>query len=359
MNLKKRVPKKLFASVTALSLCLLLTMTGCGASSSYSAAQEMRMDTSAAPAPAPAAAPRAVGKQAINPSTAGNDMEVSTNADTMQPDIGGPGAGEPDAATTTQRKLVKNADMSLETKEFDTAIPALIELVESMGGYVENQSVDGKSMQNQGEYYERSAYITARVPADKLSQITAQVGTLCNISSQSESIDDITDRYYDAEAHLEMLQVQETRLLELLAKAETLENIIQLEQALTNCQYEIESLSGQLRRMDSQVSYSTLRLNVNEVVDYTVPQEKPKNFVERLGEAFGRSGKNLARATESILFFLIVDGPVLAIYLLFWGAIVYLVYRIWRKRRIKRSPAQPTHLSPTVPEDRPENPEKQ
>lgn len=336
------------AASLLLSLLLVLSMAGCG-SPSYNTAQEMSMDSASAPA-APAAAPAPMAPRMSN-SSGTNMNATSANPDTaLRPDTG----GETTAIDPlpTQRKLIKNANMTLETKEFDTAIPALIALVESVGGYVENQSVDGSSMQNPGEYYERSAYITARVPADKLSEITTQVGTLCNISSQSESIDDITDRYYDAAAHLEMLQVQEKRLLELLAKAETLENIIQLEQALTTCQYEIESLTGQLRRMDSQVSYSTLTLNVNEVVDYSIPQEKPRNFMERLGDAFASSGKNLSRAMESILFFLIIDGPVLAIYLLFWGVLVYIVYRILRRSRVKRHVNPPTPPVTPVPEDR-------
>ncbi|MEG1942930.1 MAG: DUF4349 domain-containing protein, partial [Angelakisella sp.] len=215
---------------------------------------------------------------------------------------------------------------------------------ENAGGYIEGQNIDGKSIRNESEYYERTAHLVARIPADKLSTITSEMGTLCNITSSSESIDDITDRYFDADAHLKMLKTQQTRLLELLAKAETLENIIQLEEALNNCEYEIESLTGQLRRMDSQVSYSTLNLTVNEVVDYNVPQSKPKNFAERLGDAFTRSGKNIVNTAEDALFFLIIDGPVLAIYLLFFGAIFYIAWRIVRRGRAKRA-AKPLSTS--------------
>lgn len=332
-----------------LSLLLLLSMAGCGSSGSdYSGEPELSVNSMAAStAPMDAPMPR-MSAQDMMTDAVGPQGEAVANT--------GDDAAAPDTDTdTTQRKLVKNGDMSLETKEFDTAIPALIKMIEDAGGYVERQSVDGRSIQNMRDYYERSASITARIPANKLSEITTQMGTLCNVLSQNESVDDITDRYYDAAAHLEMLRVQETRLLELLAKAETLENIIQLEQALTNCQYEIETLTGQLRRMDSQVSYSTLQLTVNEVVDYNVPQEKPRNFMERLGDAFTSSGNNLSRAMENILFFLIIDGPVVAIYLLFWGAIIYVVYRILRKRREKRQENQPTPLATPTPESRPED----
>ncbi|MEG0753454.1 MAG: DUF4349 domain-containing protein [Angelakisella sp.] len=349
--------KLITLSAMALSLCMVLSLTACGSSSnSYNSA------TSSAAIPAPAAAPTAPrmgmnrmadkggialeekSDTAVNPSTANPDTAAS-------PDVGGSGQ----ATAVSQRKLVKNGELSLETKEFDAAIPALIQMVETAGGYIENQSVEGKSMRSDGEYYERHATITARVPAGKLTGITAEMGTLCNIASQSESVSDITDRYYDASAHLEMLRVQEKRLLELLSKAETLEIIIQLENALTNCQYEIESLTGQLRRMDSQVEYSTLSIYVNEVVDYSIPLEKPKNFVERLGEAFVRSGKNLSRAMESMLFFLIIDGPVLAIYLFIMGIIFFIFYRAGQNYRKRQLAKQLAKGQPPVSENRPEN----
>ena len=256
-----------------------------------------------------------------------------------------PGAAEEgfydDQAALEDRKIVRHSRLDLETMEFDTALTEISRMVAEAGGYVQSQSVDGQSMYYSGKYYERSASIQARIPADKLDQVTSQVGDLCNLVSQSENMDDITDTYYDTEARLSSLKLQEERLLAILAQAEKLEDIITLESALSEVRYEIETLTASINRMDGQVAYSYLNISLREVVEYNIQKSQPKTFGERLGASFGRSWENLSTALEGLLFFVIEQGPVLIIYALFIFVIVLLVraiLRAWRKRHPQGPP---------------------
>ena len=54
-------------------------------------------------------------------------------------------------------------------------------------------------------------------------------------------MDDITDSYFDAQARLDSLRQQEASLLEILSKAEKLEDVVQLQTALSDVRYQIES----------------------------------------------------------------------------------------------------------------------
>ncbi|MFR9255720.1 MAG: DUF4349 domain-containing protein [Merdibacter sp.] len=83
----------------------------------------------------------------------------------------------------TQRKIIRHANMTLETKAFDEALREIESLVTGSGGYIESQSIDGQSLSYRGDYYERSASIMARIPAEKLDEVASQVGTLCNVVS--------------------------------------------------------------------------------------------------------------------------------------------------------------------------------
>ena len=186
------------------------------------------------------------------------------------------------------------AILSLETMEFERALAQISELVSGAGGYVESQSVDGRSLSYRGSYYERSASVTARVPAEKLDEVVAGVGGLCNIVSRSENMDDITDSYFDAQARLDSLRQQEASLLEILSKAEKLEDVVQLQTALSDVRYQIESLTAQLKRMDSQVTYSYLNMDLREVVEYQETAAKPKTFGEKLSAAATRAGNHLS-----------------------------------------------------------------
>lgn len=347
----------------AATIALAMLLPGCGASTSYmdSSSANMSAHSTTVAAPPPMS-PNLGGEmnaamdQVISPETSSNSAVRTPGVKTpstsaMLPE---PGPTENAAPADEPRKLVKNGNLSLETKEFDTAIEKITQMITEMGGYVDNQTVEGKSLRNEGDYFERSAYITARIPAEKLATTTTQLGELCNITSQGENVSDITDRYYDAQSRLDVLKVKETRLLELLGKAEKLEDIISLEDALSNCQYEADRLTGQLRRMDSQVSYSTLTLTISEVVEYQTNQAAPKNFGERLLDSLQRSGKRLVNALQNTAFTIIELGPVVLLYLAIWGGILYLCYRIFVRRRLRKKATPPASAATTPPEETPE-----
>lgn len=233
------------------------------------------------------------------------------------------------------------------------ALAQISELVSGAGGYVESQSVDGRSLSYRGSYYERSASVTARVPAEKLDEVVAGVGGLCNIVSRSENMDDITDSYFDAQARLDSLRQQEASLLEILSKAEKLEDVVQLQTALSDVRYQIESLTAQLKRMDSQVTYSYLNMDLREVVEYQETAAKPKTFGEKLSAAATRAGNPpcrvgagapaLRRRGRSPLIHLGRDHPRDPA----WPSAPFCAPA--KKRRGKRAPKQPQPLRRRVP----------
>lgn len=185
------------------------------------------------------------------------------------------------------------------------------------------------------------------MPSAKLDEVARSVGGFCNVLSQSESMDDITDSYYDAQAHLKSLQIQEERLLAILEKADKLEDIITLESALSDVRYQIESLTASLRRMDSQVTYSYLNISLREVVEYQEVQEKPRTFTERMGEAFGDGVGDMVDGLQSFALFLARTGPSLVVLIAIVVAIVLIVRSSGKaaakRREAKGIPARPTY----------------
>lgn len=239
------------------------------------------------------------------------------------------------------RKIVKHSYLTLETKEFDSALGQLLAAIIEQGGYIESQSTNGKSLTHRGSYYERSASIQARVPADKLDSVTATVGGICNVTSKNENIDDITDSYFDSQARLDSLKLQEERLLDILSKAEKLEDVISLERALSDVRYQIESLTATMRRMDSQIAYSYLNLDLREVVEYQATTSAPKTLGEKIAASFKRSGEKLAWFFEAVLLFIIEDLPLIIIWIAIFGIFVFISFkqfhRVNRKIQDKRN----------------------
>ncbi|WP_101908799.1 DUF4349 domain-containing protein [Marasmitruncus massiliensis] len=303
-------------TILAIAAAFSIVLTGCGAAkSSTSAARSI-----AAPAEI-AASPQmeygALADAAMSAESAAQDngaMKLQSTAESAP-------------AAPSERKIVKRSELSLETKEFDTALSKLVQLVESAGGYVEGQSTNGRSLNNRDTYYSRSAEIRARIPADKLDEVTSSVGELCNIVSRNDSTDDITDTYYDSQAHLDVLKVQEERLLDILGKAEKLEDVVTLEKALSDVRYQIESLTASLKRMDSQVTYSYLNLYLQEVGEYNQPVNTPKSFADRLSATFSRSISHVTNSVQGVVLFVVEVIPAL----LFWGIVIAVILLILYK----------------------------
>lgn len=267
---------------------------------------------------------------------AGGEVWYTSDSVAEAPEAEQTQTGDTTPVLPDQRKIIRHASMELETREFDAALRQIEELVSSAGGYIESSSQDGYSLEYQGDYRERYASIQARIPSEKLDEVISSVGSLCNVLNQSESMDDITDSYYDAQARLESLEIQEERLLELLSQATSLEDMITLESALSDVRYQIESLTASLRRMDSQVTYSYLNISLQEVVEYRTIQEKPQNFGEQLSDAFGRGMSGMVTGVQNFILLLAEAGPSLILLAIIVILIVVLVRasaKASRKRR--------------------------
>lgn len=111
-------------------------------------------------------------------------------------------------------KMVYTASIEMQTLEFDQAAQDIASLVESMGGYFEQ-----KNFSNYSSSYRHASY-TVRVPAEQFTDFCTQVGTLCHVTWQSDTAENISERYYDTQSRLETAQIKLERLQELLKKAE-------------------------------------------------------------------------------------------------------------------------------------------
>ena len=177
-------------------------------------------------------------------------------------------------------KMVYSASIEMQTLSYEQAVEDIAALVERSGGYFEQ-----KNFSNYSNGYRHASY-TVRVPAEQFADFCAQVGTLCHVTWQSDSAEDISEQYYDTQSRLETAQIKLARLQELLKKAENMEDIISIESAISETEYEIERLSGTVRHYDALVDYATVTLELSEVYRLSGTEDAPKSFGEKLGNAF-------------------------------------------------------------------------
>lgn len=180
----------------------------------------------------------------------------------------------------------------------------------------------------------RWAELTIRIPAEKLDQFTETVKDNANVTSATETADDITLSYVAVESRVKALETEQTRLLELLSGAENMTEILQIEERLTNVRTELEEVTSQLRVYDNQVSYGTVYLTLREVKEYT--EEEPEGFFARIGRGLTESIKDIGNGFVEVVIFLIVASPYLVLIALAVFVAVQISKRYNKKKTAKK-----------------------
>jgi hypothetical protein len=227
------------------------------------------------------------------------------------------------------RKWIITMDMNVETDDLEVLMSGLEQKIQALGGYVEDQSIHNGSNYSARRY--RNANITVRIPDEQVEQFTGDIAGMANVVSQNLRREDITLKYVATASRVTALETEEARLLELLAKAETMADLLEIEARLTDVRYELENYASQLRLYDNQVDYATVYLSISEVQEYT-PVEEP-TFFERIKNTFTDALKDLGDGIVNITVFLVGNSP----YLLTFGVLVFVILKLrgkWKFRKI-------------------------
>ncbi len=230
-----------------------------------------------------------------------------------------------------ERKIIKTVTINGETKEFDAVDIKIDSYIGKYGGYIETSTFSGKSLSSKSKYYSRSASYTIRVPAENLDAFLTELGGAINIVNSNSSVDDISAQYYDILSRLNTLAAEKEALLAMYDKASTIDSMLQIQKQLYDVIEEIEANTTKLNYYKNKVSYSTLYLNISEVIEYTDLKTEPATFGERISEAFTTSWKNFANGCKNFAVGFVYAFPTLLVIFAIFGGIGLIIYFVVRK----------------------------
>ncbi|MBQ8188485.1 MAG: DUF4349 domain-containing protein [Lachnospiraceae bacterium] len=314
-----------------IGLAVAVMLTGCGASASekadYAYATESYDNSSYA----------TDDVYMMNMSEAPME-EAMTEEAVEEADVQETGAQQAEMQQSN-RKLIKNVNLEVETENFDELYAKVNEKTEALGGYVENSYI-----YNGSSYYSndtRDANLTIRIPAENLNVFLSEVSEASNVISRNDSVTDVTLQYVDLESKKEALIIEQDRLLELLEEAETIEDIIALEGRLSEVRYELESMESQLRTLDNQVSYSTVYLYIQEVAKLTPVKEQ--SLGEKIVTGFTESLYGVGKGLLDFAVGFIIKLPYIVVWAVVIVACVFIVKgicKVHKKRKAKKQMAK-------------------
>ena len=250
-------------SILAWGLILVLVLSGCGAVSKESGTHSEEWDAAMEP----------------------NAESTEPMEDTEETMAGIPG-NVPGVETAQAAKLIYRGNLEMETTAFEDAIADLQALVERCGGHVQSSNLS-----HSGSDYRYAEYVV-RIPAEQYRAFFTTAGKLCHVTWQNEETEDVSRVYYDTAGRLKTQKTKLERLQTLLEQAKTMEDMITLESAISETEYAIDALSGELQQYDDLVDYSTVTIGLQEVYQLSSVAEPAENFGDRLVTAFQAGIRN-------------------------------------------------------------------
>ena len=229
-------------------------------------------------------------------------------------------------------KIIKIADATVKTLDYDTFIDELYAKITEYKGYTDGESFRGSAPT-------RTATVTVRIPADSLDAFKTALSGMGTMTYYNADKIDVSLQYATLSARIETLEVEigvVEDLFEIAKNEGNLDRIYTLEQRLTALKLDLAESRAEIAVYDNSIAYSTVNLTVKEyeeVVEEEPEPEEEKGAFVRIGENLARNFKDIGNFFVELFVFLISATP----YLLLIGGIVtgiiFLIKAIKRRKR--------------------------
>lgn len=265
----------------------------------------------------------------------------------IQPNTGGGGGGrnEPQAVfqkvsleqTTasrintapTDRKIIRNAELNLEAENPEQAQQQITAIAESKGGFVvesQQSSSDIKSTTRD------TVVMTVRVPGERFSETLDEIRkTASRVVVENVKGQDVTEEFIDIEAQLTAKKALEQQFMEIMKRANTVEDALNVQSQLAEVRGEIERIEGRKRFLENQANLSTIKIRLQTAKVFAASSE---GFGDRLSDSFTAGFDVALNFVLGLLTLLIAVLP----FALFIGLPGYFIARyFWRRQARPKS----------------------
>ena len=233
-----------------------------------------------------------------------------------------PTAGE--TAAEVDQRIIKTGYITLQVNNVHESVEAITSIADQLDGFVQSS--------NAGENYDGTRYgsITIRVPAEQYEDALQQIRDAgLKVVDESTDAQDVTEQFTDLQARLGVAQEQELAYLNLLNRAASVSDLLEVQRELSNVRANIESLQGQIQYLENRTSLSTITVSLEELPSVALPT---KPF---------QPGSTVSDALQSVVvvFQFIVEAIIWIVILgigvgLPLGIIAWLIYKgVTRKRK--------------------------
>ena len=181
-----------------------------------------------------------------------------------------------------KKRIIKDGRLGIQVNEIEIAKTRIDTLVKKFSGYYSNESFNNSD-------WESSYVLKIRIPSARFESFLKDLES-GDGEIQHKTIDarDVTDQFIDLETRLESKKAYLKRYTELLKRAQTIKEILQIEEKIRGLQEEIESTLGRLKYLGDLVDYSTLDLTITEKKDFQYDPVQRDKFTEKFKQSLSK-----------------------------------------------------------------------
>ena len=239
--------------------------------------------------------------------------------------------------TAADRKIIRNADITMEVDSTTDAQHSVTSIAESNGGFVVTSEA------KQREHVDPSKRtldikLVVRIPSDRFGPALDEMKKLAdNMPGENITGQDVTEDFIDLEARIKTQKALEYQFLEIMKQARSVEDALEVQRQIADVRTDIEKLEGRKRFLENRSSLSTITVNIQAPKMIAV---SPSGFGHTVREAISDS---LELASGMLIFFIrtvIVMLPVVVFVILPAGLVIrYAIKRAARTAQPLVTPA--------------------
>lgn len=231
--------------------------------------------------------------------------------------------------STANEKKIRTVRMTLECKNLENASKGLKERVKAQGGYIESEDYTAITQYNSS----KTMFFTLRIPKENVDSFLDFLNGEGRILSKSENLEDVRLQYWDTKSHIKALETEQERILALMEKAETIDQLIALESRLTDIRYQLESYNSEILDYDNRVNFSTIYLELQESVEGKINNTRSYSFSDKVKNGFYRNIFEIQFFFSNLALFVLVYIPQIILLLIVILSLFVLNKKLNAKKR--------------------------
>jgi hypothetical protein len=243
-----------------------------------------------------------------------------------RPEQSGGDAGAPGEvnAAVQERAIIRTGTVRLEVENATTSRETLQTRARELGGYTAGSELT-RHRRNNATWKE--GYLVVRVPSENFSAMLDGASAQGVVRSENTETEDVTDQLVDLNARLENLRAERDQLRRIYNRSNSTEDVLAVQERLSDVQGEIERLEAQKRSLEDRVAYSTLRIELREPQPEGTTREVTPFHEQSPLSALNNSVATLVQVLRTLFLLGVIAAPWLAVAAIPVGIAGVLVHR--------------------------------